>query len=108
MPLVGDAFQLVLASVFEHQSRADGEIFDRGTHQNLPGAGERDLVITRIDLHEQGPGIDLLVVRRRHRELAARGLTNDQIFAAIAAELPVRLFPAPGLSARQLRRLVYG
>ena len=47
-------------------------------------------------------------VRRRHRELAARGLTNDRIFAAIAAELPARLFPAPGLSARQLRRLVYG
>ena len=47
-------------------------------------------------------------VRRRHRELAARGLTNDRIFAAIAAELPARLFPAPGLSVRQLRRLVYG
>ena len=47
-------------------------------------------------------------VRRRHRELAARGLTNDRIFAAIAIELPERLFPAPPLSSRQLRRLVYG
>jgi hypothetical protein len=47
-------------------------------------------------------------VRRRHRELGARGLTNDRIFAAIGTELPQRLFPAPPLSARQLRRLVYG
>jgi hypothetical protein len=47
-------------------------------------------------------------VRRRHRELAARGLTNDRIFAAITIELPERLFPAPPLSSRQLRRLVYG
>jgi hypothetical protein len=47
-------------------------------------------------------------VRRRHRELAARGLTNDRIFAAVGDELPARLFPAPPLSTRQLRRLVYG
>ena len=47
-------------------------------------------------------------VRRRHRELAARGLTNDLIFAAVGTELSGRLFPAPPLSARQLRRLVYG
>ena len=47
-------------------------------------------------------------VRRRHRELAARGLTNDRIFAALGAELPGRLFPAPPLTSRQLRRMVYG
>lgn len=47
-------------------------------------------------------------VRRRHRELSARGFTNDRIFAAIATELSERLFPAPALSLRQLRRLVYG
>ena len=47
-------------------------------------------------------------VRRRHRELAARGLTNDQIFAAIATELTERRFPPPPLTSRQLRRLVYG
>ena len=41
MPRVGDALQLVLASVFEDQSRAHGEVFDRGTDQNLPGACER-------------------------------------------------------------------
>ena len=47
-------------------------------------------------------------VRRRHRELAARGLTNDRIFAAVGTELEGRLFPAPRLTHRQLRRLVYG
>jgi hypothetical protein len=68
--------------------------------------GEADRVLAEVFDWFAEPVPDF--VRRRHRELAARGLTNDRIFAAIAAELPVRLFPAPGLSARQLRRLVYG
>ena len=47
-------------------------------------------------------------VRRRHRELQLYGVRNEQIFARIGAELqhwPVR---SPELSARQLRRIVYG
>jgi hypothetical protein len=47
-------------------------------------------------------------VRRRHRELQTFGARNDDIFTQIAAELrqwPVR---SPELSARQLRRIVYG
>lgn len=47
-------------------------------------------------------------VRRRHAELKARGLTNDQAFGRIAAELPQRRVTPPEYSARQLRRLVYG
>lgn len=47
-------------------------------------------------------------VRRRHRELRARGLLNAEIFERIAAELPHRAVAPPGLSQRQLRRLVYG
>jgi hypothetical protein len=47
-------------------------------------------------------------VRRRHRELKARGLTNDQTFGQIAAEIPQRRYAPPDLSARQLRRIVYG
>jgi hypothetical protein len=47
-------------------------------------------------------------VRRRHAELKHRGLTNDQIFAAIGDELVARRFAALPLSARQLRRIVYG
>ena len=47
-------------------------------------------------------------VRRRHRELKARGLTNDLAFAQIAAEMPQRRYAAPEFSLRQLRRIVYG
>ena len=68
--------------------------------------GEADRVVAEVVAWFAEPVADY--VRRRHRELAARGLTNDRIFAAIATELPERLFPAPALSARQLRRLVYG
>jgi hypothetical protein len=47
-------------------------------------------------------------VRRRHRELKARGLTNDRAFAQIAAEMPQRRYAPPEFSLRQLRRIVYG
>jgi len=47
-------------------------------------------------------------VRRRHAELQRGQHKNDEIWPVIAAELRQRRFAAPGLSARQLRRLVYG
>ena len=47
-------------------------------------------------------------VRRRHAELRRAQHKNDEIWPVIAAELRQRRFAAPGLSARQLRRLVYG
>ncbi|MDF5752225.1 hypothetical protein P3X83_06365 [Spongiactinospora sp. TRM90649] len=47
-------------------------------------------------------------VRRRHVELKAQGLTNEEIFPRIATELPMRRVAAPALSLRQLRRIVYG
>ena len=47
-------------------------------------------------------------VRRRHRELKMAGLTNEQAFARIAAELPARRVAAPRFSLRQLRRVIYG
>ncbi len=47
-------------------------------------------------------------VRRRHAELQRGQRKNDEIWPVIAAELSQRRFAAPGLSARQLRRLVYG
>jgi hypothetical protein len=46
-------------------------------------------------------------VRRRHAELQRRQRTNDEIWPLIAAELGQRRFAAPGLSQRQLRRIVY-
>jgi protein-L-isoaspartate O-methyltransferase len=47
-------------------------------------------------------------VRRRHRDLQARGLKNPAIFAAILDELSTRVVAPPELTERQLRRIVYG
>lgn len=47
-------------------------------------------------------------VRRRHRELRARGMHNDRIYSGLAAELATRRVAPPELSVRQLRRIVYG
>ena len=68
--------------------------------------GEAERVVAEVRAWFAEPVADF--VRRRHRELAARGLTNDRIFVAVGEELSGRLFPAPPLTVRQLRRLVYG
>jgi len=47
-------------------------------------------------------------VRRRHKELHQRQYKNLQIWPLIADELTHRPVAAPGLSQRQLRRIVYG
>ncbi|MFF8971445.1 hypothetical protein [Streptomyces sp. NPDC014995] len=47
-------------------------------------------------------------VRRRHRELQARGLVNTEIFERIEADLKYRAVAPPELTLRQLRRIVYG
>nr|WP_202470149.1 hypothetical protein [Streptomyces sp. SID2888] len=47
-------------------------------------------------------------VRRRHRELQAQGLVNASIFERIEADLKYRAVAPPGLTLRQLRRIVYG
>jgi hypothetical protein len=47
-------------------------------------------------------------VRRRHAELRQRQRKNEQIWPLVEAELQQRRFAAPGLSERQLRRIVYG
>ena len=47
-------------------------------------------------------------VRRRHLALQAQGLANDAIFTQLATELERLRFRAPSLSARQIRRIIYG
>ena len=47
-------------------------------------------------------------VRRRHAALLRLGRRNPEIYAAIAAELIERRFPAPPWSLRQIRRIIYG
>jgi hypothetical protein len=47
-------------------------------------------------------------VEARHAELQRQGVHNAEIFQRIAEELPNLRFKAPGLSARQIRRRIYG
>ena len=47
-------------------------------------------------------------ITRRHGELQGEELKNADIFARSAAEVSQRRFAAPGLSERQIRRIVYG
>jgi hypothetical protein len=47
-------------------------------------------------------------VCRRHRILQAEGLSNDEIFARLAAELQRWRFRAPEYTERQIRRIIYG
>ena len=47
-------------------------------------------------------------IAARHAELQRQGVANAEIFERIAAELPLLRFKAPELSARQIRRRIYG
>jgi hypothetical protein len=47
-------------------------------------------------------------IARRHGELQAEGVNNPEIFERIAGELRALRFKAPKLSARQIRRRIYG
>ncbi|GAA5086974.1 hypothetical protein HNP84_001124 [Thermocatellispora tengchongensis] len=70
------------------------------------GPGEAARVIADVLAFFSEPAEEF--VRRRHAELKSAGLTNDEIFPRIAAELRSRRVAAPELSTRQLRRIVYG
>jgi predicted acylesterase/phospholipase RssA len=47
-------------------------------------------------------------VKRRHGELQRSGFANPVIFEQIRRELPFRRVAAPGLTVRQIRRIIYG
>lgn len=47
-------------------------------------------------------------IANRHAELQAQGASNGEIFERIAEELRALRFKAPELSARQIRRRIYG
>ena len=47
-------------------------------------------------------------VRRRHMELSREGMKNEHIYQHLALELDARRFAAGTLTARQMRRLIYG
>ncbi len=47
-------------------------------------------------------------VTRRHGELKADGLKNEQIYQQLQCELGSRRFAAATLTERQIRRMIYG
>ena len=54
-----------------------------------------------------GQGVDEFIADR-HRELRAQGARNEVIYETSAREIPTLRFAAPKLSARQIRRRIYG
>ncbi|MDP9867114.1 MULTISPECIES: hypothetical protein [Streptosporangium] len=76
------------------------------TRTSALGPGEAARVVADVLAYFSEPVEDF--VRRRHGELKAKGLVNDEIFPRIAAEITSRRVAAPELSLRQLRRIVYG
>jgi hypothetical protein len=82
------------------------DLVDHLTRTTVLSAGEAARVVDDVIAYFTEPAG--AYVRRRHGELRRCGLTNDEIFRRIAAELPRRRVSPPELSPRQLRRIVYG
>jgi hypothetical protein len=84
----------------------DAELISRVSASTGLSPGESARVVADVIGWYQEP-VEIYV-RRRHAHLQMYGKRNNEIFAVIAAELAERLVAAPGLSERQLRRIVYG
>ena len=82
------------------------DLVDHLTRTTTLSGGEAARVVADVLAYFGEPAE--VYVRRRHTELQTAGLTNERIFARIAAELPYRRVAPPELSIRQLRRMVYG
>jgi len=72
----------------------------------------------RLDSREAGHLVDEVLgfldesveqfVRRRHGELQREGFDNEAIYRRVSEEAGRRLFRVAELTARQVRRLIYG
>jgi hypothetical protein len=82
------------------------ELVDHLTQSSPLSRGEALRVIQEVLAYFDETTEDY--VRRRHRELQARGLVNATIFGQVEDELRHRAVTPPQLSLRQLRRIVYG
>jgi len=85
---------------------ADTELVDRVVASTDLSPAEAQRVVEDVLAWYREPLIGY--VRRRHAQLRTRGLRNDEIYRLLAAEVPRRLFAAPPVSERQLRRFIYG
>ncbi len=88
------------------EGRPISDLLDHLAQTTALSRGEAERVVEEVTAYFAEPTGPL--VRRRHRELQATGLANPAIFERIGAELAGRLVAPPALSARQLRRIVYG
>jgi hypothetical protein len=84
----------------------DVDLVEHLTRTSPLSRGEAERVVAEVLGYFSEPAETF--VRRRHRELRAQGLRNEQAFARIGAELPLRRVLPPRLSLRQIRRIVYG
>ncbi len=71
----------------------------------LTGAEARRVIDDVVDFHRESADA---FVRRRHAELKAYGARNADTYDQIATELAQRVVAAPELTARQIRRVIYG
>ena len=85
---------------------AESELIERVVASTGLTPAEATRVIADVVAFHAEPVEDY--VRRRHAHLKTYGAKNPEIFSQIADELRTRVFAAPELSERQLRRLVYG
>lgn len=92
--------------VLERRTSTHDDLVDHLMRTTALHRGEASRVVLDVLAYFDETAEDY--VRRRHRELQARGLTNPAIFDRISAELPHRAVAPPELSLRQLRRIVYG
>lgn len=89
-------------------ARPSGSFVELRTHLShttslSPSEAERVIAEVLAYFDEDVPSF----VRRRHSELQARGVRNDEAFQRIGAELGTRRYSPQELSVRQLRRIVY-
>lgn len=83
----------------------DSDLVDHIARTTGLSATEAARVIDDVTAYYREPVEEF--VRRRHRDLQGRGAKNSEIYATMSGELRSRLFAAPDLTERQLRRLIY-
>lgn len=87
-------------------SFSDAELVARiAATSDLPSGTARRVVEDVLAHHAES--LEDYVIRR-HRELAGEGWKNEAIYRHLCAEVEGRLFKAPAVSVRQVRRMIYG
>ncbi len=99
--------KLAVRRIWAHNTvMADPELVRRIAESCGLSWGEADRVITDVVSYYQEPAPDF--VRRRHRELQSDGHRNQEVYRRLLAEIRTRVFAAPDLTERQVRRIIYG